>query len=974
MDDQKPPVEQKDNLSAAKRALLEQRLRGQLASSPEAGLLRRVAGSPPVLSPGQQRLWFLHQLDPRTPAYNMYQAVRIAGPLDTAALEQSFDEVIRRHEVLRTTFETRDGQPVPVTASTLRLPLVQLDLLSLPAAKREIRVQQLAEEEVSRPFDLRTGPLLRVLLLRLDDADHVMVMTMHHIVSDEWSLGVLWREVAALYAASRNGESPALPDVPLQYIDFAAWQWTRLESAEVKRQLAYWRGKLGGELAELQLPGDRPRPARQSFRGALESLALSPVLCDGLGQVSKREGVTSFVLLLAAFVTLLHRYTGATDLPVGAPITNRSRAELEELVGFFINTLVLRTDLSGDPTFSEVVRRVRATVLEAFAHQDVPFEMLVDALKPQRRLSQNPLFQVMFVLQREPAISGFAPDLRMRPHPVEAGAAKFDLTLFATETAGGLELTFEYSTDIFDQATARRMLNHLRVLLHGIAADADRRISQLPLLTAGERRQLLVEWNAPRTDESADACIHHWFEAQAQRTPAAVAVWFDGGELTYSELNARADSVARRLRGLGVGPEVCVGLCVERSPEMLVGMLAILKAGGAYVPLDPAYPEARLRFAIEDTGAPVVLSQHYLAARLPHTDARVIHLDHEYETAAGVTDAEAAAAPDNLVYVIYTSGSTGRPKGVLVTHRNLAHSTRARIRHYAGVPERFLLLPSFAFDSSVAGIFWTLCTGGTLVLPRPRAEQDVHRLAELIARQGVTHLLCLPMLYQLILEHAEPALLASLRTVIVAGEACPPALPRRHHQRLPGTAIFNEYGPTEATVWSTVFEVPPGSAAPRVPIGRPIVGTQVYVLDAYRQPLPVGVPGELYVGGAGIAGGYLNRPQETGQRFITDPFSDEPGARLYRTGDLVRWLPDGNLEFLGRADQQVKIRGYRIEPGEIEAVLRQHPGVRDAVVTTRSAAAPDDDLCAALLALGSTEADRLLGEVERLPATQAQLR
>lgn len=971
MGDQQQPTEQQDTLSPARRALLEQRLRGQLASSAAAGPARRDAGNPAVLSSGQQRLWFLHQIDPLTPAYNMYQAVRITGPLDSAALERGLDAVARRHEVLRTTFETVDGTGVPLVAPCPAPALAQVDLTWLPAADREARARQLAEEEVGRPFDLRRGPLLRTLLLRLAEADHVLVVTMHHIVSDEWSLGVLWRELAVLYAASRNGDPPALPEPVLQYADYAAWQRGRLGSAEVQRQLSYWREKLAGHLPELQLPADRPRPARQSFRGALETLTLPPALAGRLGQVARGEGVTSFVLLLAAFVTLLHRYTGETDLPVGAPITNRTRAELEPLIGFFINTLVLRTDLAGDPTFAEVVRRVRGTALEAFAHQDVPFEMLVDELNPERRLNRNPLFQVMFVLQREAGVSDFPPELSLRSYRLNAGASKFDLTLFATETGEGLELSVEYSTDLFERATAARMLQHLHVLLEAIATDPTRRISDLPLLTDGERRQLLGAWNATRCEEPADACIHHWFEAQAERAPATVAVWSDREELTYCELNERAESVARRLRGLGVGPDVSVGLCVERSPAMLVGMLGILKAGGAYVPLDPAYPEARLRFAMEDTGAPVLVTDRAVAAGLPRTAAHVVYLEDD-DGAGSVTNVGPGAAPDNLAYVIYTSGSTGRPKGVMVTHRNLAHSTRARLRHYPGTPDRFLLLPSFAFDSSVAGIFWTLCTGGTLVLPHQRAERDVQQLASLIARQRVTHVLCLPTLYDLVLEHAEAAALSSLRTVIVAGEACPSGLGPRHHRRVPGAALFNEYGPTEATVWSTVFEVPAGPGAPRVPIGRPVADVRVHVLDAYRQLLPAGVPGELYIGGAGVARGYLDRPAETAERFVADPFSDEPGARLYRTGDLARWLPDGNLEFLGRVDGQLKIRGYRIEPAEIESVLRQCPGVAEAVVTTRRDAPAPDELCTALLALDPGEADRLLGEVEET-ISQGQL-
>jgi amino acid adenylation domain-containing protein len=972
-----------ETLSAAKQALLQKWLRGQPSSTPAGGIEPRPAGEPPVLSAGQQRLWVLHQLAPRTPAYNLYQALRVEGPLNAVALEWSLGEVVRRHAVLRTVFETHEGRAVPVALPGFRLRLSQVDLRSAVEAEREILARRLASEEVARGFDLDAGPLIRTLLLRLSGADHVLVVTMHHIVADEWSLEVFWREVAALYEAFCASRPPALPEPPLQYADYAGWQRARAASPDGERQLAYWRAKLGGSLPMLRLPTDRPRPERQSFRGALESLTLPPGLAEALGRIGRREGATPFVMLLAAFKTLLHRSSGETDMLVGTPVTTRTRPELEGLIGFFLNTLVLRSDLAGDPTFVEVVGRVRGTVLEAFAHQETPFETLVDELGPERRLDHNPLFQVMFVLQREPAVSGFPAGLRLRPYRLDAGAAKFDLTLFATEAAQGLELTLEYSSDLFDRATVRRMLEQLGVMLEGIAQDPDRRISELPLLSAVERR-LLTEWNGPRAPAPADACIHHGFESRTARDPDAAAIWYDGEPLTYGELNSRADALAHRLRGLGVGPEVCIGLCVERSPEMLTGILGILKAGGAYVPLDPAYPEAWLRFVLEDTRAPVVLTQQRLAGRLPKTGARVVCLDADTGTEVDGTRPGAGPTPENLAYVIYTSGSTGRPKGVLVTHRNLAHSTHARFNHYADAPERFLLLPSFAFDSSVAGIFWTLCAGGALVLPQPRAEQDVHGLGELIARQAVTHTLCLPSLYELVLEHVDPARLASLRTVIVAGEPCPPGLPRWHHERVPGASLFNEYGPTEATVWSTAFEVPPDFAAARVPIGRPVADTRAYVLDAHRQPLPIGVPGELYVGGPGIARGYLNRVEETAERFLPDPFGGEPGSRLYRTGDRVRWLPDGDLEFLGRVDLQLKIRGYRVEPGEIEAALNAYPGVRESVVTTRALAPAralpaadtppgEDSLVSALLALDPDEAERLLCEAERLPATRPPL-
>jgi myxalamid-type nonribosomal peptide synthetase MxaA len=974
---------QQISLSPAKTALLEQRLRGEPARGAVPAIEPGPAGDPEVLASGQERLWFLHQLDPSSPAYNMFRAVRISGPLDGALLERSVGEVIHRHQVLRTTFATRDGRPTPVVASEAVLDMRRIDLGSLPQEDREARAREHATEEVSRPFELGTPPLLRVLLLRLGETEHVLLVTMHHIVSDEWSLDLFWRELASIYRGLCSGERIVLPELPIQYSDYAKWQRGRLRGTELQRHLGYWREKLKGAPPSPRLPTDSPQPGPQSFRGGLESVTLSSLSLGRLQTLRARQGVTSFVLLLAAFKTLLYRYSGDSDIVVGAPVTTRSRPELEPLIGFFINTLCLRSDLSGHPSFLEVISRVRATVLDAFAHQEVPFETVVDELKPDRRVSRNPLFQTMFVLQAEPVTAAFPAELRVRPFAVEAAAAKFDLTLFAEELSDGLKLTFEYRTDLFSRDTVCRMLEHLRVLLDAVVEDPVRPISDLPLLPRSEQQRLLFEWNPASPRDSADLCMHEWLQEQAERTPEAVAVWSEGGDLTYGELNARADAIADHLRGLGVRPGTCVGLCLERSPEMLVGIVGVLKAGGAYVPLDPAYPDARLRYALEDSGAPVVLTRPGLAERLPGSIARVIPIAEAMRTGATRTYALARSTPDDPAYVIYTSGSTGRPKGVPVTHRNLVHSTRARMSFYVERPERFLLLPSFAFDSSVAGIFWTLGTGGTLVLPRERSEQDVQALAELIERRGVTHLLCLPTLYDLIREHAHPSQLASLRTVIVAGEACPATLPRRHYERIPGARLFNEYGPTEATVWSTAYEVPPEFAGTQVPIGRPVGDTRVYVLDPRRRLVPIGVRGELYLGGSGITPGYLHRPEETAERFVPDPFSAAAGARLYRTGDLVRWRADGNLEFLGRTDHQLKIRGYRIEPGEIEAALGEHPGVRESVVSTRGQASarhppgevPEvDALAEALLSLPRDEAERILRQVERSTPPAVPLR
>lgn len=940
-------------LSAAKRLLFERRLQGTSAGHAGNGLTHRPGTTPPALSPGQQRLWFLHQLAPESPAYTMYQAVRLEGPLDEGVLERSLNEVVRRHEVLRTTFETVDGQAVPVVTPARRLALPVVDLRALPEPERTARAGERATAEVLRPFDLATGPLVRTLLLRLAAADHVLLVTMHHIVSDEWSLDVFWRETAALYGAYRAGRPSPLDELPLQYADYAHWQRKRVEDGELAQQLAYWKRQLGGDLPVLQLPTDRPPPAQPSFEGDMAARVLPAALGTALRQRCRSEGVTLFVLMLAAFQTLLYRYAGQTDLVVGVPVTNRGRAELEGLIGFFINTLALRADLSGDPTFLDVLQRTRKAALEGFAHQELPFERLVEELHPERQAGRNPLFQVMFVLQQEPALPPWDPELHPRPFPLQAGAAKLDLTLFVTDGHPHLTLSFEYNTALFDRDTVTRMLGHLEALLEGIAADPGQRIGTLPLLTETERQQLLAAWSTTGPAEPAEACIHHLIAAQAERTPEADAVVFEDRRLSYRELERRAERLAHVLRQHGVGPGVCAGLCVERSPEMLVGILGILKAGGAYVPLDPAYPAERLRFMLADSGAPVLLVQQTPDWLPPGAGTRILRVDAPGPDPATPPPRARTVTLDDPAYVIYTSGSTGVPKGVPVTHRNLVHSTLARLRFYPEPVGRFLLLSSFAFDSSVAGLFWTFCTGGTLVLPRQRQEQDVAALATLVARHGVTHTLCLPSLYGLILAYADPRELTALQTVIVAGEACPPAVARRHHALLPHTALYNEYGPTEATVWSTVYRVPPQEPDASVPIGRPIAGCEIYLLDAHLQPVPVGVPGELFIGGAGLVRGYLNRPALTTERFLPHPFRSDPEARLYRTGDRARYRPDGTLVFLGRIDDQVKIRGYRIEPGEIEAALRRHPAVHDAAVAARDAPARPE-------APDTNGADRLL--------------
>lgn len=964
----------RDALSAARRALLDQRLRGERGE--ESSSTRARTAETTVLSPGQERLWFLQQLAPENPAYNMPQAFRVRGPLDVGALQRSLERVVQRHEVLRTSFPAQDGRPR--AAHCVRpFELVHVDLSVVAAAQREEAATAHSNALARLPFDLATGPLMRAALLRLGRDEHVLVIVLHHIVCDEWSLDLFWRDMAAFYDAA-DGLNTSVPPLSMQYAEYAAEQRALLDGGRVDRNLEYWRSRLAGPTAKLQLPYDRPDAWNRKRAGALARATMPATVAAALAGFARAHSATPFVVLLAAFKVLLHRYTAEVDVMVGSPFTGRTRHELESVVGFFINTVVLRTDLSGDPPFTEAVQRVRTSVLEALAHQELPFEQVVNALRPGREVHQNPLFQVMFVLQRRPHPPHFSSALHTEPFAVENGGAKLDLTLFVDEPGEGpWQVMLEYDADRFERATAERMLLHFGVLLEAALRAPDTPLSRLPLLPDTEV-DALRQWESGAAVSPPARTVHEWIAQQAELSPAAVAVISEEAELTYGELFNRVRSLARRLRASGAGSNVCVGLCADRSADMIVGILAILEAGAAYVPIDPAYPDSRIRFTIEDAAAPILLVQRRFAARFGRAaqDLLVIDEPEGSDTRAITSDVHPGvhvetppvSSSDDVAYVIYTSGSTGQPKGVRITHHNLLYSTAARLICYAESPARFLLLSSFAFDSAVGGIFWTLCTGGTLVLPPARAEQDIRDLAQRIARHGVTHTLLLPSLYTLLLEHAPPATLASLRTVIVAGEACATSVAQAHHTKLPLTALYNEYGPTEATVWSTVHRVGPEDCARRVPIGRPVPGSQVHVLDAQLQRAPIGVAAELLIGGAGIAAGYLNRPAETSSRFIADPFSEKTGARLYRTGDRARWTTRGELEFLGRADDQVKIRGHRIEPAEIKVVLDAHPGVLESAVTVRGRSERNvmEALIAALEALPATEADALLREVEQM--------
>ena len=928
-------------LSAKRRALLDALLSEQGINTPGAERIsRREERGPAPLSFAQQRLWFFDQFEPGNPAYNLVSTVLLQGKLDTDALERSFSKVTRRHEALRTTFYVKDGEPVQTIAPPKPLHLNIADITHLPNAEREREVQNLIHQQTQASFDLKRGPLLRITLVRLRDDEYVLLLAMHHIVSDAWSTGVLIGEVVALYEGYAAGREVALPPLPIQYADFAAWQREWLQGDVLDEQFAYWRQQLGGSLPILEMPSDRPRPALQTYNGSSLSFPLSPNLSQSLKSLCKAEGVTPFMMLLAAFKVFLYRYTGQQDLIVGSPIANRHRHELESLIGFFVNTLAMRTHLFGNPTFRELLKLVRETALGAYAHQDLPFEYLVEQLQPNRDLSHSPLVQVVLVLQNTPEHKVKLPGLVVTPLKYQAESAKFDLTLYFDELGPELQGTFEYNTDLFDRDTIARMGQHVRTLLEGIVADPSARLSELPLLTQTERRQLLVEWNETRAEFEQGVCAHQLFETQVERTPDAVAIALEDEQLSYREQNARANKLAHHLRGLGVGTGDVAGIFMERSLEMIVGILGALKAGAACLPLDPSLPHERLAFMLRDAGGPVVLSQQRLAPELPEIGARVVCLDSDWEAIAQKRDEnpQTSVTPESWIYVIYTSGSTGTPKGVCMPHRALVNL----VGWHETIPmtsARTMQFASLNFDISFEEIFSTLATGACLLLVKDSVRVDIPALGLFIHENSIERFHLPVLVLQKLAEESfnKSQTLLSLRELMVGGEQLQITdVIVKLFARLKDCTLYNHYGPSETHV-VTSFTLPRDPETwPVFPLlGRPIANTEMYLLDSYLHSVPVGVPGELYIGGACLAHGYLNRPALTAARFIPHPFSSEPGARLYKTGDLARYQIDGNIEFIGRNDFQVKIRGMRIELGEIEATLRQHETVNEAVVTLR---------------------------------------
>nr|QEO74529.1 condensation domain-containing protein [uncultured bacterium] len=897
----------------------------------------------PLLRP--ERLWFLDRLQPNSPFYNLPMAIEVRGNLSVPALAASLNGVVRRHEVLRTAFPFVAGTPVQVIAPVLDVVPLVVDLGGLPGSVLEAEVARLTRILAVQPFDLAAGPLLRSALLRLNPERHVVLFSMHHIVTDGWSMALLIQEVAELCRAATLAVPSALPDLPIQYADFALWQRTWLSEAILEEQTAWWRSALAGAPHVLDLPTDRPRPAVQSLRGAHAGALLPIGLARDLQELSVRQNVTPFMTQLALFGALLHRYTGAEDLLIGSPIAGRNHAEVERLIGLFVNTLVLRVEMEGDPALVEVLGRMRERTLGAYAHQDLPFEKLVEELHPTRSLAHTPLFQIMLVQQNAPVGAVEIPGLQFLPLPATSGTARFDLHLALTELPSGLLADMEYNRDLFDPATITRLLGHLRLLAEGAVRNPQARLSELPLLSEGESHQIRLGWNDTQAQRRTGLTLPALFAQQVARSPEAPAVTFEHRTLSYRELDRISGRLAARLLDLGVQPDTVVGVLMERSVEMVAALLGVLKAGASYLPLDPEYPAERLGWILGDARVSVVLAQERLLPVIPPTETHMLFLEDGWK-GEGASVSRSGLSDQSLAYVLYTSGSTGRPKGVMIPHRGIVNRLLWMQEAYGLTPDdRVLQKTPYSFDVSVWEFFWPLITGAHLVVARPGGHRDSSYLAELIEREQVTVLHFVPSMLQAFLEEPDLSGCASLRLVVASGEALTPELRRRFGERLEAR-LENLYGPTEASVDVTAWNCATEARGGIVPIGRPVANTRIHLLDRSLRPVPIGIPGELSIGGVQLARGYFNRPDLTAERFVPDPLSAAAGDRLYRTGDLARHLPDGTVEYLGRLDFQVKIRGFRIELGEIEAVLASHPEVRDAVVVARDEGAGDRRLAA----------------------------
>ena len=945
-----------ENLTPERRALLSLRLRKSRGmGTAERIPCRNESASAPV-SFSQQRFWFLDQLEPGGTAYNHLAALRLTGPLDIVALERSFDEIIRRHEVLRTTFSPAAALVQQIISDVRLDRLLITDLSILAEVEREAEVQRQIRLEAGRSFDLAQGPLLRITLLRISEAEHVLLVTMHHIVGDGWSVDLLTRELATLYNAFTMGQPSPLPDLPIQYADYAVWQREWLNNGVLASQLQYWKQQLLDIPAVTQLPTDRVRPTVRSYQGAQLNFNLDIPLTDHLKRLSRSEGLTLFMSLLAAFKVLLWRYSGERDVVVGTSTANRARSETEGLIGCFINMLVLRTRFVGEASWRELLQRVRQVCLGAYTNQDLPFEKLVEELQPERELSYHPLFQVMMSLlnpQREQLeLNG----LSLKRLSTGIKPARADLALALWEYAGALHGKFEYSTDLFTEPTIRRLAEHFKRLLTAMVAEPDQRPGEALMLSGAEREQLIVEWNQTGQSYPQDQCVHELFEAQVRQNPQNIALVYQREQLTFEELNRRANQLAHHLHQLGIRPGALVGICMERSVDMVVALLGVLKTGGAYLPLDPAYPSGRLAFMLAEAQVSLLLTQDRLLSAVPTADVSRLCVDSEWQVIAQQNDDNLATpvSAANLIYVIYTSGSTGQPKGVMISQRAVTNLLWA-MREQPGLTadDSVLGVTTLSFDIAALELYLPLITGARLVLASREEASDANLLANILRDSVVTMMQATPATWRMLIAAGWKGE-ARLR-VWSGGEALARDLAEELLRRT--AEVWNLYGPTESTIWSTIQQVNTG--AERVGIGRAIANTALYVVNEDMELVAIGVVGELMIGGAGLAYGYLKRGEQTAERFVPDVFSGERGARLYRTGDLVRYRSDGELEYLRRVDQQVKVRGYRIELGEVEAGLREQAGVKEAVVVVREQGETGNQRLVAYL----VAADRGAGEV-----------
>jgi amino acid adenylation domain-containing protein/non-ribosomal peptide synthase protein (TIGR01720 family) len=941
------------DLTPAKRALLLKILQQKQEKEKPGQIQRRSKEETIVLSFSQERMWFLKQLLEESTAYTITMAVRMSGNVNKKILEKSFNTVINRHEVLRTTFEARDGKPLVIVHHKAELTLAESELEAYDEKEKESLADKAVMREAAKPFDLETGPLLRAALIKLTKGEHICVITAHHIVSDGWSIGILVRELAHAYDALLKGNEPVFTKLPIQYADYANWQRSWFDEGEQERLLSYWRKRLMGHGYSLELPADKPRPAVQSYQGAIHRFALPKKLSEELRRLGARENATLYMTLLAAFNVLLHRYSAQEDIIVGSPIANRNRLELEGLIGCFVNTLALRTDLSGNPTFLELLKRLRNNVLQDFEYQDMPFDKLVDRLEIQRDHSRQALYQVMFILQNTAVTTINLEGLTLKPLVADKGSSKFDLTLELYDGEESIYGWFEYNTDIFHWNTIQRLAENFTVLLESIVRVPEERISELDIMTQSELNLILNTLNDTHVDYNNKLCLHELFETQTEKTPEAAALVFKDSCLTYRELNSMANKLAHSLRGMGAGPETLVGVCMERSVEMVTALLAILKSGGAYVPIDPGYPSDRIAYMLEDSQVFILLTQQKLAQSFPHSDTRLICVDTEWEKIIADQsrdNPENRTKPENPAYMIYTSGSTGKPKGVVNIHSAICNRLLWGQEQYGlDHTDKVLQKTPFSFDISVWEFFWPLITGACLVMAEPEGHKDTSYLINLIEKCGITTIHFVPSMLQVFIEDKEVKRCSRLKRVICSGEALPYELRERFCNIL-DSELHNLYGPTEAAVEVTFWDCRNQIDGNLIPIGKPIANTYIYILDSYMRPVPVGVAGELYIAGDGLARGYWMKPELTAAKFVPNPFSSIPGQRLYKTGDLARFRTDGNIEFLGRIDHQVKIRGFRIELEEIEAVLGKHPTVKENVVIAIGDAANNKKLAAYLVA------------------------